>query len=235
MDGKDAREHGFPNLGAYREARARELREAVSHAGLPEAFVLPFPGRVPDQKAGFHLKELAYAVAEHIAALQPEAVLTHPYEGGHPDHDACAFAVHSAVRRISHRGGRGTPILEAPFYHAGDDGSMLTGQFLPTAGAGRAVTVELSGSEAANKRARLACFSSQAETLAQFGVDRESFRTAPTYDFTLPPHSGQLLYERFGWGMTGEQFQAMARDAMGEMFGAIPDSGRCSATTVCAC
>ena len=218
LDGRDARDHGFSDVGAYREARARELFAALAHAGLAEDFEIDCPVGVSDQTAGYHLRALAEAVAEQIEALGPEAVLTHPYEGGHPDHDACAFAVHSAVRMISERGGGALPVLEAPFYHAGEDGSMRTGAFPHGFDAGASVSVRLSAGEAANKRARLACFSSQAETLAQFGVDTESFRRAPVYDFTLPPHPGQLLYERFGWGMTGDQFRANAREALRQMF-----------------
>jgi N-acetylglucosamine malate deacetylase 2 len=51
---------------------------------------------------------------------RPEVIVTHSYEGGHPDHDACAFAVHHALELT-----RAQPvpvIVEASFYHIGPQG-----------------------------------------------------------------------------------------------------------------
>lgn len=219
-DGADARDHGFASLNAYREARKREAMGALADAGLPADVVLPFAHRVPDQRASLHMEELARAIAKEIEDFSPEAVLTHPYEGGHPDHDACAFAAHKAVRLIA--GGRRhsfIPVLvEAPFYHAGDDGSMVTGKFLFEEESLPLRVCDLSAQEAARKQARLRCFQSQAATLAQFGTAREMFRIAPDYDFLQPPHRGPLLYEQFPWGMRGGRFCGLAADAMKRLF-----------------
>ena len=225
-DGADARHHGFTSLEAYRAARQTELHAALADAGLPPRVVatLPAPLPVPDQAAALHLAALTRAVAAAIGRLAPEAILTHPYEGGHPDHDACAFATHTAVRlhqklRVAGQPGAAGPVLiEAPFYHAGEDGFMRTGAFLAGSVPTPTVIRALSPAEQDRKRARLACFRSQAETLAQFGTERELFRIAPVYDFTQPPHLGELLYERFGWGMTGTRFRALAAATLAELF-----------------
>ncbi len=228
-DAIDARHHGFATLEAYRSARRRELARALIHAGVSPEITSPLAGTapipVPDQTAALHLRELTHAVAAAIRSFAPEAVLTHPYEGGHPDHDACAFAVHGAVLLLKKSQSpledqASMPlILEAPFYHAGDGGTMQTGSFLRSAASPATIVCKLSQAEEANKRARLACFTSQAETLAQFGAERELFRVAPRYDFTQPPHPGQLFYERFSWGMTGARFRALATDAVEQLFG----------------
>ncbi len=228
-DAADARHHGFSTLEAYRSARRRELAQALIHAGVSAEITLPLAGMapipVPDQSAALHLAELTHAVAAAIRLFAPEAVLTHPYEGGHPDHDACAFAVHSALRLLKKSRSpledqASMPLMiEAPFYYAGDGGTMQTGAFLRPAASPATIVCELSQGEQANKRARLACFTSQAETLAQFGVERELFRVAPQYDFMQPPHPGQLLYERFSWGMTGPQFRVLAAEAIEQLFG----------------
>ena len=105
-------------------------------------------------------------------------------------------------------------VLEAPFYHGGQNNSMVTGTFLEHAGAPLTVIRDLSAEEQANKRRRLACFGSQAETLTQFEICRELFRIAPRYNFSRPPHAGQLFYERFAWGMTGERFCDLASLAL---------------------
>lgn len=221
QDGADARNHGFPSLDAYRRARQKELLCALHHAGLPANLLTPVNGEsplpLPDQTAAWQLVALTKATATAISAFGPEAVLTHPYEGGHPDHDACAFAVHAALRlvQVPHRSE--TTVIETPFYHAGTSGSMLTGRFLPTWPSPAIRVCELSLREQEKKRARLACFASQAETLAQFGVERELFRLAPPYDFTVPPHPGRLFYEQFPWGVTGAQFRTLAAQALDQL------------------
>ena len=59
----------------------------------------------------------------------------------------------------------------------------------------------------------LACFATQAATLAPFGATYELFRAAPHYDFTQPPHAGALHYERHDWGMTGRRWRSLAAGA----------------------
>ncbi len=222
-NGADALEHGFPSLEAYRDARRRELEAAFAHAGLTLEVLAPFPGVTPvaDQTASLHLRELTRNVAAAIRAFAPTAVLTHPYEGGHPDHDACAFAVGTALYLLSSSGDSPAclPVpIEAPFYHAGPNGTMRTGEFLPFPGAPATVICQLSPAEQANKHARLACFASQAATLSQFSTARELYRFAPSYDFRKPPHTGKLLYEHFSWGMTGERFRTLAADTWKALF-----------------
>ncbi len=227
-DGADARHHGFASLDAYRAARQRELACALQHAGLqPELLLAPSAGSplpVPDQTAALHLVTLTLAVLEEISGFAPEAVFTHPYEGGHPDHDACAYAVHAAVRLLADGGTpeapQGSlPIFEAAYYHRkvkGFDGAqspMQTGSFLDTWTSPETRVCELSLAEQSNKRARLSCFASQTETLAQFAAEREIYRAAPVYDFAQPPHPGTLFYEQFPWGMTGERFRELALEA----------------------
>ena len=230
-DGADAHHHGFASLDAYRVARQAELDCALRDAGLTQAVVGTAPNvPVPDQAAALHLPELIAAVTQAIRTFQSEAVLTHPYEGGHPDHDACAFAVHTAVAHTSPEQGkssRNAPIpiiLEAPFYHAGENASIRTGTFLDHPKSPATLVCELSPEQRATKRRRLTCFPSQAETLAQFEISRELFRIAPFYDFTQPPHPGQLFYERFSWGMTGQRFRELAALALTAGTAPTPDT-----------
>ncbi len=213
VDGGDARAHGFGSLEEYRAARRGELVAALRLAGVSEecAGELRVDGRVlADQTAALHLVGLTRAVLEEMEEFGPEAVLTHPYEGGHPDHDACAFAVHAAVRLMLQE--RRPVVVEAPFYHAGP-GGMETGVFLPGSGEAGVVCV-LSAEEQGRKRERIECFGSQVETLQQFGVERERYRVAPEYDLLRAPHGGRLFYEGFGWGMTGERFRELASRAL---------------------
>ncbi len=196
----DARNAGFSGAEDYARARRAELQAALLAGGADPMLA---ELHAPDQGASSRMAALAASLATLFAEHGIEAVLTHPYEGGHPDHDATAFAVHRAARRA--------PVFEFASYHAAGEGGMATGRFLPN---GRAPTVvELNEAEQAAKRRMLDCFVSQRATLAPFGVAREAFRPAPHYDFSQPPHAGTLHYERYDWGMTGPAWRARAAAA----------------------
>lgn len=195
----DAATAGFDAPADYAAARRGELTAALDAAGAaPDLAELG----VADQDASFHMPAIARALSRLFDAHSIEAVITHAYEGGHPDHDATAFAVHAAA---GHR-----PVLEFAGYHADPAGALLTGCFLP--GPDPTVIV-LTEAERARKRAMFDCFRTQARTLAAFGTDREAFRPAPAYDFAQPPMPGRLNYEHWGWSMTGARWRALARDA----------------------
>src|SRR3954453_10881984 len=123
-DGHDARNYGFASVTDYAAARRREL-EAALRAGEAERLRRLGLG-IPDKEAWRDLAGLARRFAELLRAEKPTCVFTHAYEGGHPDHDAAAFAVHAACRLVA------SPpvIIEMPFYHC-RDGHFVTGEFLP--------------------------------------------------------------------------------------------------------
>lgn len=202
----DAEARGFANAADYAAARRRELEDAVALAGIsPERLVAL---GWPDQQASLHLAEIATALAEHLAGAG--IVLTHAYEGGHPDHDATAFAVHAACALLR-RSSRAPTIIEMPLYRAGPEG-ILSQTFAPDHGAEQ-IAVALNAEEQRLKRAMLAAHRSQRQVLAPFSVESEQFRLAPRYDFTRLPNAGALHYERFDWGMTGQKWLALAAEA----------------------
>lgn len=210
QDGADARAYGFHTLKEYRDARTAELARAMRDAGISEDRSHTFS--VPDQRASWSLVPIAKRIAEHIRAYSPQCILTHPYEGGHPDHDACAFAVDAAVRLC----GNDIPVIEATFYHAGPNG-IATGCFLPQDAHTPCRRCVLSSAERERKLRRLACFATQRTTLQWFGADVESFRVAPPYDFSRAPHPGTLFYENFPWGMSGKRFRELVHAATAEL------------------
>ena len=195
----DAAATGFAAPADYAAARRGELMAALAAAGVaPELVELG----IVDQEASFHMAALARALSRLFDAHGTEAVITHAYEGGHPDHDATAFAVHAAA---GHR-----PVLEFAGYHADPAGALLTGCFLPGPDP---TVIMLTDAERAQKRAMFDCFRTQARTLAAFGTDQEAFRPAAPCDFTAPPLPGRLNYEHWGWSMTGARWRALAREA----------------------
>lgn len=212
-DLRDARAHGHATREAYAAARREELRAALALAGVAADAQLAL-GAV-DQEASLALAELARRAAAILRERAAEVVLVHPYEGGHPDHDAAAFIAHAAAALLARDHVAPPALIEMAFYHA--SGAAATrGDFLPAPGR-MAATVELSRPERDMKRRMRDCFVTQREVLAPFPLDRERFRVAPRYHFTAPPHAGALHYEWYDWGMTGARWRALARDAIAEL------------------
>lgn len=208
-DMHDAVAAGFGSRHAYAGARREELHAALAHAGCPPERCTELG--IADREASFVLPALSQRLADLLRSRAVQAVLTHAYEGGHPDHDATAFAVRAAARLLERDGSRAPAVVELTSYHAGGTG-IRTGAFLP--GGPPAVRISLSRRERALKRRMLACFSTQQRVLADFTVAHERFRRAPEYDFGAPPHGGRLFYEHFDWGLQGQRWRELARDAL---------------------
>ena len=212
-DGHDAAQHGFTARHDYAAARRQELLDALALAGIDSRQTHCL--NVVDQETSFRLASISRQLADRLAELKPEAVITQPYEGGHPDHDATAFCVHTACRLLA-RSGQSAPILlEMTAYHLGPNG-IEPFTFLP-ADAIKSTTVHLNPSQQAFKRRLLDCFPTQQQTLAYFPAEVERFRPAPDYDFARPPCAGMLFYEMHPWGMTGARFCELARRALQEL------------------
>lgn len=208
-DGRDAAAAGCADWRAYAKLRRGELRAALAVVNFPPERSESFD--LPDQQAAEHLEPLAHRLANRFAALAPDAVLTHPYEGGHPDHDAAAFAVRAACALVARNGGRAPRLVEMAFYHHAG-GHMTVQDFLPHVGF-PVRTVTLDDGRRAAKRRMLDAHASQAAALSAFGVEAERFRPAPPADFTRPPHAGPLQYEEWGFAMDGARWRRHAAAA----------------------
>lgn len=212
-DSRDAEAVGCASRQAYAALRRGEVRSALDSVGVPA-------GRIEfidctDQEASAHLVPLVRWIEILIREHQPELVLTHPYEGGHPDHDAAAFVVQTAARRIAVSGEPPPALAEFTSYHV-RDGAWSFGRFLPAEDAAEIVRT-LTAHERMLKRRLLGCHASQHGVLRHVPLDVERFRPAPDYDFTLPPHPGRLLYEQMPWGITGASWRELAARALAEL------------------
>jgi LmbE family N-acetylglucosaminyl deacetylase len=193
----------------YARLRAEEAARALALAGLAAPRIHRL-GLV-DQEVAHELPALATALEGLMARLAPAVVVSPPFEGGHPDHDACAFAARAAVTRLGRRG-LAPRLVEMTSYHRWQ-GTLRTGTFLP--GPRPAVRLELTAAERILKRHMLDCFTSQAEVLRPFGVERERFRPAPRYDFSRPPL--EVHYESLGWPLRAEAWCRLAVRAREEL------------------
>lgn len=204
--GSDIANAGQKTWREYADLRRLEFKEALEQANCCAAQTPCF--WCPDQRAlnriALHARRLA-ALFERLGARH---VFTHPYEGGHPDHDAVAVSVRCAVALCEGRGVPMPTILEFSSYHASASG-LESECFLNHADVPVRERVLTAGQQE-RKRRLFSCYKSQQRVLEWFPLKCEPIRLAPVYDFARAPHEGQLLYETFGWGFTGDKWRKLA-------------------------
>jgi LmbE family N-acetylglucosaminyl deacetylase len=201
----------------YARMRHDEAIAALALAGVSTARIL-FLGGV-DQEAIHEIVLLAERFASLLAQVEPDIVITHCYEGGHPDHDAAALIATVSKRILVREKKKPPEVLEMTSYHL-RDGQCVTGEFLPrdwgqSSGA-EELTIQLSPGDRARKEQMLAAYVSQQTILSRFSIGPERLRAAPAYDFTSAPHPGKLWYESLGWPMTGERWREIAAAVLSE-------------------
>jgi len=209
-DGHDAAAYGFATLADYEAARRRELAAALTKGGADHLRTLSLG--IVDQEAMHHLPSLARQLRKLFLQERPQAVVTHAYEGGHPDHDAAAFAVQAACRLMAEP----PAILEMALYHR-REGRLVSGEFLPSTAQEPRTVIELNEEEIERKQRMINCFTTQRWLLTQLDSAVERLRIAPGYDFRTAPHPGELHYETLGWGITGPDWRRNAAAALAEL------------------
>ena len=208
-DGKDAQAAGFASTADYARARRRELETALEIAGVRGDALIALD--IPDQQVAWRLVETTHRLMEIVANRRLSVLFTHAYEGGHPDHDGTAFAVHAAAQLLQ-RQGQAVLIAEMPYYRAAEGGISIQ-TFTPGFDTKECV-VNLRPEQQALKRRMIAAHQTQSAILAPFSTAQEQFRIAPIYNFRNLPNEGQLYYERHDWGLTGREWKALARSAL---------------------
>lgn len=195
-DMADARRLGFATRDAYAAARAAELDAALlalGYAGERRCYA------IRDKDAVFALPALIARLTADLAGAA--VVVTHPYEGGHPDHDATALAVRRAADAI------GVPVVEFACY-AQFDGERVFGRFWPEADAPEQVRA-LTPEDAARIEQGLSAHRSQASVFGDWRPAYERWRAAPRHRFDRPPLPG-ALYDGFGWTLTSDRWREAA-------------------------
>jgi LmbE family N-acetylglucosaminyl deacetylase len=191
-DGAPRSDHFWKSYGSrekYAKVRAQEAEQALQAAGVTHVHSLSENEPVTDQELFLNLRRAYESLGQLIEAEMPEAILSHSYEGGHPDHDACAFLACVAGERYE------LPVWEMPLYHRA--GSEVHKQAF-IAGDKQSV-IELSREELSRKHEMYAAYRSQASVLEDFNAPVERFREMHKYDFARAPHSGVLNYEAWQW------------------------------------
>jgi N-acetylglucosamine malate deacetylase 2 len=194
----------------YARQRLHEVECALRVAGVDPSVCRRM--EVMDSEVSLNMVPATRRLMEIFDELRPEVVITHPYEGGHTDHDATAFAVRAACTLLARDGGMAPAITEFTSYH-NEGGEKVVNRFLPFDGA-PVTEVALTPDEKDVKRRMYDCFYTQYGVLRDMPVRVERFRPAPRYDFTQAPHAGRLRYERYPLGIRGKHWRQLAIDAM---------------------
>ena len=210
-DGAPRDEYFWKRYGSrenYRQLRRAECTRALAHVGVSHfEFIADARGchdLFIDQWLFKALPQAAEQIAHRIERLQPDAIFTLAYEGGHPDHDSCSLLASVLGREYD------IPVWEAPLYYRapsreGESGPLKQ-EFLLASDS----EIHLSPSQLQMERKAAMCreYVSQSDFLRYFQLEVEVFRPQVTYDYARPPHAGLLNYEAWRWPMTGMEVSA---------------------------
>lgn len=186
----------FGSREQYVRVRRHEATLAGQVVGLDRPTFLP----IVDQELYLNLAHAHRSLQELVVDLRPQAILTLAYEGGHPDHDCCAF--------LSHRIGlqHNLSVWEMPLYHRTSRGPCQQ-QFLNSTGGS---CLRVASPELRRKRQMLSCYESQASVLEGFDLSSEFYRRQWPYDFSAPP-ADVINYEAWKWPVSAAELcQAFA-------------------------
>lgn len=198
---RNARIRGFSTRADYARARRGELSAALAAGGI-RASLHCLGGR--DQFACLRFQTIVRKLAALITEAKPDVILTHPYDGGHRDHDAAAFIVQTATEFCA----TPPPVWEMACYYQ-QNGHLVSHAFPGLPGQSE-ITVWLSQDQREIKRKMLGCFSSQRDAVDSLDTPYESFRPAPCYDFSRAPLDGPLGYEINEFGFESALWRALA-------------------------
>jgi LmbE family N-acetylglucosaminyl deacetylase len=123
-----------------------------------------------DQHLFEQLPEALTSLNEFVCRFSPDFIVTHAYEGGHIDHDACHFLAMHIARTHS------LMLMEFPSYWKAEDGGDIFQQFRTTRN--NEVILNLSEHETEVKRQMLACYRTQQTLTPVFHLHTERFRPA---------------------------------------------------------
>jgi LmbE family N-acetylglucosaminyl deacetylase len=187
----------------YARVRQEEARRALSSIGVTEIEFLadaPLPSGegIADQELHHHMEVACERVTNLVRRHHPQAIVTTAYEGGHPDHDSCSVLAASLGRQHE------LTVWEFPLYHRISSGKILYQRFIVPDEREEAV-LEVTPEELENKEQMIRAYSSQHPFLFEFDPNLERFRRQHAYDYSRPPHPGELNYEAWKWSVTGGQ------------------------------
>jgi N-acetylglucosamine malate deacetylase 2 len=169
--------------------RRAEAAHAMSEVEVARYEILS----IRDQRLFEHLPEALDRIITIARDHRCGSIVTHAYEGGHPDHDACSYLAFLVREQLD------LPVWEMPLYHRAH-GAPERQRFI----SGDAdVVLTPTDAEYDRKRRMATAYASQGEVIRAFPERNEIFRRQPRYEYSRPPHAGTLNYEAWQWPITG--------------------------------
>ena len=143
------------------------------------------------------LPEAFVSLCAAVRSFDPDAIVSHAYEGAHLDHDACSFLAMHTAKEFP------LTFFEFPLYWSDKNGNVVHQQFRhdsPASTGSNSGTIELrlSEMEIEHKRKMLAEYHTQGGTVSSFAPDVEQFRLAVTSgdSFRTPQSRDYMFQER---------------------------------------
>lgn len=162
---------------AFVVRRRQEVEAAMALAHVTPDQLIAFD--IVDQTAAFHIAAATRRLMAVISSHAVSTVLTHAYEGGHPDHDATRVAVHGTAALLTRIGATPPLVLEMPFYT--ERGGKFVVRRFADESPGATVELRLNDSDWHPKQRMLAAFVSQPSTPETSVSHSEWLRPAPVF------------------------------------------------------
>lgn len=174
-------EKKFRSLQQYSDMRFEEASTAL--ACIPHSSFRRLARRdgtwFVDQHLFLDLPEACVSLLRIARDFSPDTIVSHAFEGGHIDHDACHFLAQRAANSLN------IPALEFPLYWKADDGRDIFQRFREQRTDEFALT--LSPQEISVKQQMLAKYRTQQSLTHVFAQQSERFRPMHPPDHGAPP------------------------------------------------
>jgi LmbE family N-acetylglucosaminyl deacetylase len=132
----------------------------------------------PDRQLFAHLEEAADSLVSIARVFLPDAIVSHSYEGGHIDHDACYLLAKHAADTLS------LEHFEFPLYWKDETGQDVFQKFRNTQEG--EISLNPSQTEIATKNKMLAEYQTQRDIVAMFSTNVEKFRPVRVCEYGEP-------------------------------------------------
>lgn len=154
---------------AYRAIGITGKNHRIQFLGYPDGWLIT------------HLENAYRALADLLRVWQPQYVVTHAFEGGHEDHDACSFLACQLSKVFDFQ------VWEMPLYYRDASTGTIIRQTFARDDPDSEIIIPASDSEFKVKQAMLSAHQSQRAIVAGFDPTIEKFRPQPTYDYSRAP------------------------------------------------
>lgn len=173
-------ERKYGSLENYSSERFKEAGRALALAGSCSFQRLRARSRAyfRDRHLFEHLQEAAESLSKIAFDFSPDVIVSHAFEGGHIDHDACSVLAYHTAKRLS------VHAFEFPLYWRSDTGDDMIQRFRDPDP--EEIVLNPSEIEIAIKKKMLAEYISQRDLLAVFSPMQERFRRSRCRDHARP-------------------------------------------------